>query len=535
MIRTIFLSLLVAASAFADAERARALMANGDFAGAATVWAEMDESAASLSGLASAQRWMGFNKLARANLEKALGLASATETTAIQNALGEALMLNDKDAAAEHLEAALAAAKIDAEAAVPAILLNLGNLATLNKDDKAALAYFDDALAHSPAPMLSARLRANLIAVASAERAAAQLTEARSIQLPATYDSVLLFITLGKLAQAAGDADSANTFANSAQMAAKGLHASSRSQAAGFAGQLAEEADDIDRALKLTRQALFAAQQTGSAHLLYRWQWQLGRLRQAQGDLDAAVAAFEFAMRSVSSIRHDLSVGLWRQGRSYRDTVGSLYYGLADLHLQRAKNSGDVAHLHQARSVIEAFKSAELEDYFQDDCVNLSSAQEVSLDQVASGAAIIYIIPLADRTEVLVGDAKGLRSTRIPVGAAELTKTVRKFRLNLETRNTNRYLREAQQLYRWLLEPIVEDLEAAEIDTLVFVPDGALRTIPMGALHDGKNFLISRFAVAITPGLTLLDPKPVVRSEISLFINALSEPVQGYPALPFVA
>ena len=34
----------------------------------------------------------------------------------------------------------------------------------------------------------------------------------------------------------------------------------------------------------------------------------------------------------------------------------------------------------------------------------------------------------------------------------------------------------------------------------MFVPDGALRTVPMAALHDGKDFLIAKYAVAVSPG-----------------------------------
>ena len=41
------------------------------------------------------------------------------------------------------------------------------------------------------------------------------------------------------------------------------------------------------------------------------------------------------------------------------------------------------------------------------------------------------------------------------------------------------------------------------IDTLVFVPDGALRTIPFASLHDGERFLIQDLAVATAPGLSL--------------------------------
>jgi CHAT domain-containing protein len=59
----------------------------------------------------------------------------------------------------------------------------------------------------------------------------------------------------------------------------------------------------------------------------------------------------------------------------------------------------------------------------------------------------------------------------------------------------------AQALYRWLLAPFEERLRA--VDTLIAVPEGALRLVPMGALHDGKRFVIERFAVGTVTGRTM--------------------------------
>jgi len=74
-----------------------------------------------------------------------------------------------------------------------------------------------------------------------------------------------------------------------------------------------------------------------------------------------------------------------------------------------------------------------------------------------------------------------------------------------------------------------------QIDTLVFVPDGALRTIPMGALHDGKQFLVSKYALGITPGLNLTDPRPIKREGMKMLAVGVTEAVQGFPALPNVS
>ena len=38
----------------------------------------------------------------------------------------------------------------------------------------------------------------------------------------------------------------------------------------------------------------------------------------------------------------------------------------------------------------------------------------------------------------------------------------------------------------------------------MIVPDGPLRTIPLAVLHDGERFLVERYALATTPGLSLV-------------------------------
>jgi CHAT domain-containing protein len=123
----------------------------------------------------------------------------------------------------------------------------------------------------------------------------------------------------------------------------------------------------------------------------------------------------------------------------------------------------------------------------------------------------------------------------VPVGAEALTKEIRLFRRTVEKRTTREYLPHAQQLYDWLIRPLESELATHQITTLVFVPDSALRTIPMAALHDGSTFLINKFAVAVTPGLNLTDPRPIDRARVKLLSIGLTESVQGFPALPYVA
>ena len=128
-----------------------------------------------------------------------------------------------------------------------------------------------------------------------------------------------------------------------------------------------------------------------------------------------------------------------------------------------------------------------------------------------------------------------MRRVTVPVTAERLTTEVRTFRNRVEKRTTQRYLPHAQQLYDWLIRPIAPLLPPS-IDTLVIVPDGALRTVPFSALHDGNQFLIQRYAIATTPGLTMTDARPFHRPGVKA--NALSvgltEAVQDFPSLPGV-
>lgn len=90
-------------------------------------------------------------------------------------------------------------------------------------------------------------------------------------------------------------------------------------------------------------------------------------------------------------------------------------------------------------------------------------------------------------------------------------------------------------MYDWLIRPFEAELEAHAIETLVFVPDGSLRTVPFAALYDGQRFLIHKYALAMTPGLQLTDPHPLERDSLRVLTAGTSQsPAPGLSALPYV-
>ena len=311
------------------------------------------------------------------------------------------------------------------------------------------------------------------------------------------------------------------------------------SYAWGYLGQLYEAEHRYPEALQLTRRAIFAAQQVNASESLYRWQWQTGRLLKALGKTDDAISAYRRAVYTLQSIRPELSISYASPQASFRESVGPIYFELVDLLLQRAAELQERQEyepfLIEARETVELLKVAELRDYFRDDCVDAARSKITRLDIVSQTAVVVYPILLPDRTELLISLPTGLKRFSVWVGADTLTHEVREFRRKLEKRTTREYLPHAQKLYDWLIRPLDPDLTSSTIDTLVFVPDGPLRTIPMAALHDGQQFLISKYAVATTPGLDLTNPRAIKRENVKVLAVGLTESVQGFPALPNVS
>jgi CHAT domain-containing protein len=300
-----------------------------------------------------------------------------------------------------------------------------------------------------------------------------------------------------------------------------------------------EEAREDD-ALILTQRAIHRAQQANAPESLFLWQWQAARLLGRTGARKDAIASYRAAVATVQSIRSELAVSSYGPVSGFRERLAPLYLELVDALLLSSDSAGPdeaavATVLSEARDVVELLKAAELRDYFRDDCVDLARSRATRLETVSSSTAIIYPILLPDRMELLLSAGGTLKRVTVPASADQVTQQVRAFRTRLEKRTTNQFMPHAQQLYRWLIQPLEKELVAANIGTLVFVPDGPLRTIPLAALHDGQQFLISRYALAVTPGLDLTDPRPLDRSHPQVLAAGLTQSVQGFPPLPQVS
>ncbi|NJO14351.1 MAG: tetratricopeptide repeat protein [Thioploca sp.] len=188
----------------------------------------------------------------------------------------------------------------------------------------------------------------------------------------------------------------------------------------GYLGKRDEQTHHDKEALAFTRQAIFFAQQTQTKSLLYYWQWQLGRLLKAQGDRLGAIKAYQQAVTNLTPIRLPVAtMGYINLEESFRERVAPIYFELADLLLQESHltHSADQRQslLQQAKNTIELFKQAELQDYFQWDCANISTSCTDVEQLLDPHTAILYPIPLPDRLELLLNLSHNVVQITIPI------------------------------------------------------------------------------------------------------------------------
>jgi len=548
---------------------------NGDFSRAASDWQKAVDSfraagntnaeiLASVS-LASGYQSIGQQRRAVQVLEAALVRAQMTgdrsRITLVQSKLGAALILTlETDRADALLREALAATRAEGNTQMTAEILNdLGNLLATQKQYAEASAAYEESIGlarQNRDSGLTAQVLCNAAATAAraGEVQKAVDLNAQALQEIAgqksSYAKAFLLLTAGQTDRQINSPDTQlatrllvraqESCRQALKLAEADGNRAIETYALGYLGQLYEQDKQPDAALSLTRRAAFAAQQAQMPEALYRWEWQTGRLLKNSGETEPAIAAYRRALKTLETIRSDVSLGYANDFArlTFRQSEGPLFFELADLLLQQSRLSNDATTkqelLREARDTVEQLKTVELQDYLCDECADVQRASARAIEAVDEHTAVIYLIPLPNRTEILVGLTSGFHQFTAEVPADKLTEEVRQFRRNLETRTSYAYLEQAQQLYDWLLRPIRGLLSDHGINTLVFVPDGAIRTIPFASLHDGERFLIQDLAVAVAPGLSLVEPKASKRRNVRMLLSGLSKPVQNFAPLDFV-
>ncbi|PZV18411.1 MAG: hypothetical protein DCF22_01940 [Leptolyngbya sp.] len=335
------------------------------------------------------------------------------------------------------------------------------------------------------------------------------------------------------------------------------------------------QTQQLDYAREVTQKALVLAQSTNTWDIAYRWQWQLGRLLKQTGNVKEAIAAYDSAIANLRSLRGDLVSVNPDVQFNFRDSVEPIYRQSVELLLSETKTEPNTdaeiktntEYLEKARQRIESLQLAELDNFFREACLE---GQRVSLDDIVDkknpNTTIIYPIvlrnPLTSKVKIQViakipnqplklYPSISLSAKAFDTTIDQITNTLDGGLTQLQSFQT-----ETHKVYDWLIKPMEQDIQSAialaesakskvapgnidggvKVETLVFVLDDRLRQVPVAALWDGQQYLVERYSIALSPGLQLLDPKPIKREPLRVLAAGLSNPPTSFnlDKLPYV-
>ena len=314
---------------------------------------------------------------------------------------------------------------------------------------------------------------------------------------------------------------------------------------------ISEEADQDEKesipprwedAIVLTKEAISLAEIYQMPDILYRWEWQLGRIFKHQDNKAEAIKAYTLSTETLEAVRRDLQVRTADVQFSFRDDVEPIYRDLVDLLLQDDQPSQSA--LDAAIGNIETLQLAELENFL--DC-DLSDTVELSKAEIGSNAALIYAIIADDHLDVVMklpdpenfnketSDKEDQKNSLLlhhrSTPKQDIKATLDTLRNFLER---DAFTDEADQagldLYHWIIKPHEAELKRSGVDTLVFVLDGDLRNVPMATLRDDQEqYLIENYAIALTPRLQPESPQVFGAANINTLFLGLSERSKAFP------
>lgn len=460
--------------------------------------------------------------------------------------------IGELDEAENVLKQSLAIAQsLNSPADISAAFLNLGNTARVLGDRDAAINYYHKAAKTATNPLNQLEAQLNQFKLLISQQ---QFNQAQDLFTPiqhnlsqlspsryAIYAQVNWAESLIELLDnPAGYSPESITSEDIAQLLAKTIAQAkalndirAESLALGTLGKLYKTNQQGLEAQRLIQQALFFSQTINARDISYQWQWQLTQLYQQNGDLNTAITANQDAFELLQSIRGDLVAMNPDVQFSFQEQIEPIYRNLVRLLLERPSPD----NLKQARNVIESLQLAELENYFRASCLNAKAEQIDSvIEDSDTQTAVIYPIILPDRIAVILSlPGQPLETYSTELSQAEIEETVNQLRQSMNIAYSNRKrLAISQTIYDWLIRPIETQLAQQDIKTLVFVLDGVLRNVPMAALHDGQQYLIEKYSIALTPGLQLLEPRSLTQLQLRSLTGGLSEPRLGFSALPAV-
>ena len=303
--------------------------------------------------------------------------------------------------------------------------------------------------------------------------------------------------------------------------------------ATGLLGRLYGLNNRFEEALALTGDAAIGSARLQDTEAELEFLIQLGAISEASGNNHDALDYYSQATRLVDLVRPTLVERRIEAGEpTLRDIMAPALLARVDLMLRL--DGDNPATLREVRETLELMKLLDLETLFAELCVRLGAGEIVALETLDHNVAVLYPVMLRDRTEIILATRAGIARHTSSISGTLIDEVAVDFRIALQNVGSDRHLEHGQTLYDALLAPVLDDLERANIETIVFAPDGNLRSAPLSAINNDGRYLVQDFEVATALGLSLVDPQAFKSDGVRAVIAGVSEARTGLAPLPAV-
>ncbi|MFN6568181.1 CHAT domain-containing protein [Dendronalium sp. ChiSLP03b] len=309
-----------------------------------------------------------------------------------------------------------------------------------------------------------------------------------------------------------------------------------QSESFGTLGKLEKQATRKQAHLE---QAMTLAQSIQAWDIAYHWQQQLGGLYKKQGKYQQALEAYSAAINNLTQVRDNLLASNVDLQFSFYEKVEPVYREYMRLLLLSPN-----PNLEKVIQTNQQLQIAELENFLR--CGKLDLVPLNNLQKLPSTAAIVHVIDLGSSIEVIVQSPD--RSLHYNSVDAQLIRSYVNNLLDIlqslrfSSSNDIDIISHSQKLYNLLIAPLKTYLDSS--GTLVFALDASFQSLPMGLLHDGKDYLVNQYSIAESVGSKVQPPLSLSKKQLTALIAGLSKESpsfydenapKGLTALPGVA
>jgi CHAT domain-containing protein len=304
-----------------------------------------------------------------------------------------------------------------------------------------------------------------------------------------------------------------------------------------------------DRVISQTEAGLIMAHRVGATDLSVQLLWQAGRMASRSGNPTTARPYYAQAIAELEQLRIDLgSLDTdWRY--DFRDAIAPLYRDYlafllpapeASLSGNYSGDSGlavpsDPVDLKTAIGVLQQLQLAELDDFFGEACAvpqrfSIEDWEQASEEKYRRTALLATVV-LDDRTEIIIAfpDPEAETSPQWLRYSNPLDQRQVKAELHIlwealrdpapsSGHNLRRLTPKVyDRFFREAIAALEKSTSSTAIDTILFLPDGGFRSIPLGTFRpkDG-DYLIQRYTIAVIPSFDLIATEAEGRSRSRL-------------------